>query len=206
MKQQGVAIREYCAAQNLIEQTGQAIAMQTNTDTITADYFIFATGTFTPQMLKQLHCTLSLQPGKGYSISLAYSTLKPVLPMAFPEHNVVITPMDEFYRLGSILEFVGYDKTLTPQRFELLKRSVKEYLKHFPEDTVIEKWCGLRGMTPDGVPYIGTCPKFPNVFVAAGHNMDGITMAPATGKLIAELIADEKPHLDLEPYRLDRHS
>lgn len=55
-------------------------------------------------------------------------------------------------------------------------------------------------MTPDGVPMLGPSPALPNVGVAAGHDMHGLSMAPATGKLVDELLAGSPPHLDPAPY------
>jgi D-amino-acid dehydrogenase len=59
-------------------------------------------------------------------------------------------------------------------------------------------------MTPDGLPFIGRLPAFDNVYVAAGHCMLGVSMAPATGKLVAELVAGQTPHIDPAPYAVSR--
>jgi D-amino-acid dehydrogenase len=59
-------------------------------------------------------------------------------------------------------------------------------------------------MTVDGAPIIDRLPALDNVVVAAGHNMLGIAMAPATGRLVAEMLTGEAPHIDPAPYRLAR--
>jgi len=67
-----------------------------------------------------------------------------------------------------------------------------------------EEWCGWRPMTPDGLPIIDRLPPLKNVMIAAGHNMEGISMAPGTGKLVSEMVSGEPPHIDPSPYRITR--
>jgi D-amino-acid dehydrogenase len=71
---------------------------------------------------------------------------------------------------------------------------------------VEEEWFGWRPMTPDGLPLIGSSPALSNVVIAAGHNMLGLSMAPATGRLVAELLDGREPHIDPRPYRPERFS
>ena len=102
------------------------------------------------------------------------------------------------------MEFVGYDTTVDPKRLSLLRNGAESYLQEPYGDTVEEKWYGWRPMTWDGKPLIGPSPRWSNVFIAAGHNMLGLSMAPATGKLIREMIDGETPHIDAEPYSPQR--
>ena len=120
--------------------------------------------------------------------------------MIFQEHRVAATPMDSGYRLGSMMEFAGYDTSISEKRLALLKRAAECYLTVPYADPVEERWFGWRPMTPDGIPRIGRSPRLKNVFLAAGHNMLGLSMAPATGRLIAELIDNREPHIDPQPY------
>jgi D-amino-acid dehydrogenase len=59
-------------------------------------------------------------------------------------------------------------------------------------------------MTYDSKPIIDRSPKYSNVWIAAGHNMLGLSMAPVTGKLIAEALSNRKPHIDLKPFSVAR--
>jgi D-amino-acid dehydrogenase len=79
----------------------------------------------------------------------------------------------------------------------------------FPEFTAadfegIQPWCGLRPCSPDGLPYIGRTSKFNNLVLATGHAMLGLSLAPVTGTLTAQLLAGEKPALDLKLLSPDR--
>jgi len=124
--------------------------------------------------------------------------------MIFEEHRVAVTPMASGYRLGSMMEFVGYDESISPNRIGYLKHAAGLYMHEPVGDAVEEEWFGWRPMTPDGLPLIGRSSALSNVVLAAGHNMLGLSMAPATGQLVAELLDGREPHLDPKPYRPER--
>ena len=112
--------------------------------------------------------------------------------------------MQSGYRLGSTMEFAGYDTSLNPRRLALLKEGAKHYLQEPFCEPVEEEWYGWRPMTPDSVPIIDRSPAYENMWIAAGHNMLGLSMAPGTGKLVAEMLAGQQPHLDPTPYAVTR--
>lgn len=102
------------------------------------------------------------------------------------------------------MEFAGYDEFIKPERLQLLKDGAAGYLQEPYCEPITEKWYGWRPMTYDSLPVIDRSPAFENVLIAAGHNMLGLSMAPATGKLIAELAGGVTPHVDPRPYQLSR--
>jgi D-amino-acid dehydrogenase len=124
--------------------------------------------------------------------------------MIFEEHRVAITPLTSTYRIGSTMEFAGYNTTLNPARLSLLRETEALYLHEPLAEPVIESWYGWRPMTPDGLPLVGRVPALENVYVAAGHGMLGVSMSPATGRLIAELIRAIARHADPRPYAVER--
>ena len=117
---------------------------------------------------------------------------------------MAVTPLEDGFRIGSTMEFAGYDTSLNPRRLALLRAGAEHYLHEPSGETVEEEWYGWRPMTWDGKPLIGRSPKWQNVWIAAGHNMLGLSMAPATAQLIRELILDAKPHVDPDPFRPER--
>jgi D-amino-acid dehydrogenase len=171
---------------------------------LAADAFVVATGAWTPQLNRTLGCRVPIQPGKGYSITMARPGRCPVVPMLFDEDRVAVTPWPSGYRLGSTMEFAGYDETLNRSRLAILRDAAKYYLHEPFGEPVTEEWYGWRPMTPDSVPIIDRSPLMGNVWLATGHSMLGVTMAPVTGKLIAELLGGQPPHLDPKPYSLAR--
>lgn len=171
---------------------------------IEADAFVVATGALTPFLNQHLGCRLPIQPGKGYSLTMPQPKRMPNFPMILEEHRVAITPLTEKYRIGSTMEFAGYDATVNRKRMGLLLSAAEQYL-HEPHCTPIEEeWFGWRPMTWDGNPIIDRSPKMNNVWIAAGHNMVGISMATGTGRLVRELIDAEPPHVDPSHYSLAR--
>ena len=183
---------------------GAAAAVSTSSGNIEADEFVVATGPLTPMLNTALGCRIPIEPGKGYSITMARPKICPRYPMLLEEAHVGITPFDKGYRIGSTMEFAGYDSELNQERLQYLRDGATEYLVEPTAEPVEEEWFGWRPMTWDGLPYIDRTPRFGNVWVAAGHNMLGLSMGPATGKLISEMITGQTPHLDAKPYVIGR--
>jgi D-amino-acid dehydrogenase len=200
----GVTIRENCDATGFVRANGRATAVVTSAGELPAEAFVVATGALTPLLNKQLGCKIPIQPGKGYSITMSRPARCPTIPLIFHEHRVAVTPMQSGYRLGSTMEFAGYDATLNPARLEILREGARPYLHEPLGPSVEEEWFGWRPMTYDSKPIIDRSPVMANVLIAAGHNMLGMSMAPATGKLVAELLAGCSPHVDPAPYRVSR--
>lgn len=203
LEARGVVIRDHCPLQDFVG-TGAARAVITPAGEIAADAFVVATGAWTPLLHRQLGCRVPIQPGKGYSITMPRPRRCPTFPLLFEEHRVAITPFRTGYRIGSTMEFAGYDATLNPRRLEILKQGASHYLEEPFGASVEEQWFGWRPMTYDSKPIIDRSPAHSNVLIAAGHNMLGVSMAPATGKLVAELLANRQPHVDPAPFALNR--
>jgi D-amino-acid dehydrogenase len=117
-----------------------------------------------------------------------------------------VTPFQSGYRLGSTMEFAGYDDSLRAERLQLLQDGAAPYLLEPYCQPVEERWFGWRPMTYDSLPIIDRSPRFDNVLIAAGHNMLGLSMATATGQLVTELVTGSSPHIDPAPYRANRFS
>jgi D-amino-acid dehydrogenase len=202
--ERSVEIREGCDFLEFEREGRQVKAVRTSAGTSPADAVVMATGAWTPLLARQLGCRVPIQPGKGYSITMPRPARCPRLPLMFEEHRVAVTPMQSGYRLGSTMEFAGYDSTLNRSRLELLRRGAAHYLLEPESSPVEEEWWGWRPMVPDGKPIIGRAPGLANVLVAAGHGMLGLSMAPATGKLVSELLLGTPPHIDPLPYSAKR--
>jgi D-amino-acid dehydrogenase len=211
LAERGVEIVENCELQGFDDlvsngansrRAARAITLQGE---FTADVFIIATGAWTPLLARQIGCRLPIQPGKGYSMTMPRPAVCPRIPMLLMEHRVGVTPMHSGYRLCSTMEFAGYDTSLRRARLDLLRRGAAACLREPYCEPVEEEWYGWRPMTYDSVPVIDRSPKYDNLYLAAGHNMLGLSMAPATGKLVAELIAGDTPHVDPAPYGLARY-
>lgn len=204
LQERGVTIHEDCEVKSFTAAGGRAQAVVTSRGDLPADAFVVATGAWTPFLNQHLGCRIPIQPGKGYSITMARPARCPTHPLIFEEEHVAVTPFRSGYRLGSTMEFAGYDRSLDRRRLDYLVDSASIYLHEPTGQPVEEEWFGWRPMTFDGKPIIDRSPALHNVLIAAGHNMLGMATAPATGKLVAELLGDERPHLDVGAFAVSR--
>jgi D-amino-acid dehydrogenase len=200
----GAEVREDCEVTGFVRTADVTVPVRTATGDVPANLVVVATGAWTPLLNRELGCRIPIQPGKGYSVTTARPAVCPTYPMIFEEHRVAVTPFRTGFRVGSTMEFAGYDATLNRSRLRLLTDAAALYLRGLPTGPPEEEWWGWRPMTPDGLPVIDRSPALSNVIVAAGHNMLGLSMAPATGKLVAELAAGGPTHLDPAPYAVSR--
>jgi D-amino-acid dehydrogenase len=200
----GVVIRENCDVTGFQRDGNRARAIVTVSGELAADAFVVAAGALTPVLSQHLGCRIPIQPGKGYSITMPRPTRCPVIPLIFPETRVAVTPMRSGYRLGSTMEFGGYDATLNRRRLDLLKEGARAYLHEPYCEPVQEEWFGWRPMTYDGKPIIDRSPAMDNVVIAAGHNMLGVSMSPGTGRLVAEMLNGVATQINPEPFWVRR--
>ncbi|MEM7351595.1 MAG: FAD-dependent oxidoreductase [Acidobacteriota bacterium] len=200
----GVELVEGCGLEDL-HTSGRSIeSLQTTHGKMQADHFVFALGAWSGKWSAALGCQLPVEPGKGYSVTLSRPAICPRHPMLFPEQRIGVTPFDDGFRIGSMMEFVGWDTSIPPQRIQQLQDAAAPYLLSPVGDEVHETWFGWRPMTWDSLPIIGRVPRLDNAFLATGHNMLGLSMATATGRLIAELIQARPTHIDPRAFAPDR--
>ncbi len=204
LESMGVEIREHCELRDLVVERGLARRLVTSQGELRVDQVVIAAGAATARLHRLLRTPLPIQPGKGYSLTMRRPALCPRHSMIFEEHRVAVTPLQRVYRIGSTMEFAGFDTRLNPDRLRLLREGAAIYLREPATEPVLESWYGWRPMTPDSLPFIGPVPAIENVYLAAGHGMLGVSMSPATGRLVAELAAGQTPHIDPQPYAVGR--
>jgi D-amino-acid dehydrogenase len=160
---------------------------------------VFALGAWSPLMARQLDLRIPIQPGKGYSITYSRPARCPKIPLTLKERAVCVTGWNSGFRLGSTMEFSGYDSTLNRTRLDALRRGAAEYLHEAEGPQVLEEWYGWRPMTYDDLPILGRVSRLQNLLLATGHGMLGVTMSAATGLLIREMICGQALSLDATP-------
>ena len=200
----GARILENCPVQTFQQKNGHAAAIVTRDTTLEADAFVLATGARAPEFEKVLGCSLPIQPGKGYSVTMDRPQEFPGIPCFFEEQSIVSTPWPDTCRLGGTMEFSGFDTHLNSRRTGALTRGFNGYFHQWQHHEKKEEWSGFRPMTMDGLPFIDRSPRLKNVMIASGHNMIGMSAAPGTGKLVADIMAGASPHIDPHPYRIAR--
>lgn len=200
----GLIIEEQCRVNELAIETGSIRHVNTGKGQYKADTFVLATGSWTPEMNKQLKLNIPVQPGKGYSITMARPDRSPNIPCLLYERNMVATPWSTGYRLGGTMEFSGHNRILYKKRLAKLIDGAGEYLDTKMDHPVLEEWSGLRPMTYDDLPIIDRSPHQENLFVATGLGMLGLTMATGTGQTVSDMVFGRKPQINLAPFSLGR--
>jgi glycine oxidase len=107
--------------------------------------------------------------------------------------------------VGATVEDVGFDKTVTPSTIQELFSGAVQYLPELASAPIIESWAGLRPGTPDDLPILGLT-ETPNTFIASGHFRNGILLAPATAKMMADVVVGRVPAFDLSAFAASRFS
>ena len=173
-----------------------------------ADEFVLAGGSWSAGIAAGLGLKLPMQAGKGYSLTLERPRLLPRACAILTEARVAVTPMGESLRFGGTMEMSGLNHEIRPRRVEGIVRSIPLYYPDFSPDDFrdVVPWCGLRPCSPDGMPYIGRTGSRANLTIATGHAMMGISLAPITGKLVAQIIEGETPEIDMGMLDPDRYA
>jgi len=176
-------------------EAGRIAAVQTTSGDLLADEFVLTGGSWSPSMLVGLGIRLPMQAGKGYSLTLPKPRFKLTRSLICTERRIAVTPMGETLRFGGTMELSGLNREMRPERVQQIIESVPRYFPEFgPQDFAgLKPWHGLRPVSPDGLPYIGRFNRYANLTAACGHAMLGLTMAPISGLLVAEILAGRKP-------------
>jgi len=202
----GARFEENCRLDGFRRRGDRLQAALTATAEFRAEETVITAGAWSGAIAGRLGLRVPIQPGKGYSITTPPPAECLRIPSSFAERRVVATAWPSGFRLGGTLEFSGLNTALNRRRLAALAVAAGEYLRDPVGRPVIEAWTGMRPMTYDDLPVIGRAPGLRNLTLATGHGMLGISMAPATGRLVAEIIGGREPHIDPRPYRLERFS
>ena len=202
----GAKFRYNTSIEGIEVSGGKVSGVRTSAGTLTADHYVMALGSFTPQLLKPIGIHIPVYPVKGYSITVPITdaNFAPESTIMDESHKVAVTRLGDRIRVGGTAELAGFDMTLRESRRDTLNHVLTDL---FPKGGDVSKatfWCGLRPMTPDGTPIVGPTP-YPNMLLATGHGTLGWTMAAGTARVIDDLISGRKPEIALDGLSMDRY-
>jgi D-amino-acid dehydrogenase len=200
----GAAIVFDAEVLNLRTKNGRLHSVQTTAGDFQPETTVLAAGAWTGRLARSAGILLPLIGGKGYHVDLDRGDGDPAAPIFIQEGHVVAAPLGKRVRLAGTLELSGFDETINQKRVDTIQRTAERGIRSLAGRRVQNVWRGLRPCTPDGLPVVGRAPEVSNVILATGHAMMGITMAPITGRHVAELVIDTKPNADLHPLRPER--
>jgi D-amino-acid dehydrogenase len=206
----GALIREGVGARELEIQGHRVAGVRLESGELEpADAVVIATGPYSLDIAKRVGVRLPVQPGKGYHRDI------PIGPNGAPrmriacilnETSVFCNSLDSVVRFAGTMEFSGLNHVMRPARLQQLTRAARSYIQGIGTARPVSEWCGLRPMCVDGLPIVGPVGDVEGLSVATGHGMLGLTFAPLTGLLIAQLVLGKRdPRLDgLSPARFAR--
>jgi D-amino-acid dehydrogenase len=169
-----------------------------------ADRVLLAAGVWSRELLAELGVKIPLEAGKGYSVTSMGKGTPPERPLKFTEAQVVATPYDGGVRVSGMFELSGIDLSLKRQKIESIIHAASPYLRDWRPVKPRLEWAGLRPATPDSLPLIGKVPGLSNFYLATGHGMLGVTHAPATARMLAPLVLEDRLVPELDLFRFER--
>ncbi len=183
--------------------------VETASGPLDADEIVIALGPWLPDVLDPLGIKLPLAVKRGYHRHFrAQGNAALARPVLDAENGYVLTPMEQGIRLTTGIEFAARDAPPTPVQFKRLLPAAQEL---FPLGDPVEAqpfggktWLGARPCFADSRPVIGRAPGRAGLWLACGHAHWGLTLGPATGRLLAEMMTGATPFCDPQPYAAER--
>jgi D-amino-acid dehydrogenase len=181
---------------------GGGVTIETTLGAVRAERAVLAAGAWSGRLAGTLGVRLPLQGGKGYAAEWDREAAPVRMPIYMHDQRCVANPMDDRTRMTGGLLLDGLDERFDPRRVGAIAAAARDVLGVTAPPRL--SWRGLRPCTPDGLPVIGLHSAAPGVVFATGHAMLGVTLAPLTGRLVAELVAGTVSQPRLSPERFSR--
>ncbi|MFB6365433.1 glycine oxidase ThiO [Paenibacillus elgii] len=198
---QGCAIREWTPVIRLLTEpgSGRIRGVQTSEGPLYADLVVLAAGAWSPALTEPLGLSLPIFPVKGQCISL--KTEAPLIrSTVFTKGCYVVPKRDGSYIVGATQTESGFDKRSTAKVIGELHTKAAALLPRLADAEFVATWAGLRPGTRDALPFLGTWDAAPGLIFATGHYRNGILLAPATARIVAELAQGRPTSADLTPF------
>ncbi|RKQ73298.1 D-amino acid dehydrogenase [Oceanibaculum indicum] len=185
---------------------GEILSVRTHKGEIDGELFVLALGSHSPRLARKLGLSLPVYPVKGYSATVPVGTSNsaPQVSLYIAEKKVAMSRLGGRLRIAGMADIAGYDLNLEQAR---ARQVLESGLSLFPDidGGEAEFWCGLRPLTPDGLPVLGSC-RVPNLLLNTGHGTYGWTYACGSAQVIADLAAGRTPDHDLSGMTISRFS
>ncbi len=201
LEKRGVSIQEHSEIREIDSSRSGEISIVTREETLTAECVVVASGAWSGRLLKMAGIDVHVEPVRGQMLLFKSDPglLKSILIRG---DRYMIPRRDGHILMGSTVEYEGYDKSTTLDVAETLAAEAAKLLPHIASLHPEAHWAGLRPGTDDGIPKIGPVPGVEGLFVNVGHLRNGVLLAPASARLLADQILGRAPIIDPTPYRI----
>ncbi len=180
-------------------------AVETSEGPVAAEVAVLAAGAHSGALARALGDRVPLESERGYHLDLVAPGVMPLVPTLSAEGRFVVTPMAGRTRLTGVVELAGLRAVPDWRRAHALLPLARTLFPGLPMGGG-EVWMGHRPSTPDSLPVIGRSRRSPDVFHAFGHGHLGLTGAPSTGRMVADLVAGRVPFMNPSPFAPSRFS
>jgi D-amino-acid dehydrogenase len=185
-----------------LERRGGGWRLRAGAETVEAERVVVAAGLATSALVRALGLRIGLVGARGYSVTVGGRGTPPRHALYLAEAKLGLSPYDGGVRIAGVFE-LGARAAAAPARAgERLLEAARPYLAGWqPEPGErLETWAGLRPATSDGLPLIGRAPGHDGLYLATGHGMLGVTLAPATAAVLAPLVVEGREEPELRPF------
>lgn len=186
-------------------QGGKISSAEVEDINIHGDEFVICAGSWSPEVAKMLGIQLSILPGKGYSFNVDIPGNQPSIPSILCEGKVAVTPLENVVRFGGTMEITHTnDHRTNLNRVQGIVNTTNQFYPDLNLKTpdIQNIWHGFRPCTPTGLPFISRSSSVSNLIIATGHAMMGLSLGPATGKLVEELVSGKKSSVRIEGFTI----
>ena len=208
-----VALWQSAVAAGAVQRQGEVSGIATDEDGVTvgladgsslrAGHAVIAAGAWSKPLAAMLGDRVPLDTERGYNTTLPADAFDVKRQLTFGGHGFVVSRLSSGIRVGGAVEFAGLDLPPNFQRSDAMLRKAKSFLPGLRTEGG-RQWMGFRPSMPDSLPVIGRSAASPRVINAFGHGHLGLTQSAATARIVADLVMDRPPAIDLSPFRPSR--
>lgn len=196
----GIEMRESVAVTALATEGARVSGVRTADGALSADAVVVAGGAWSGSLVGSFGPDFGIRPVRGQMLALRAppGTLSHIV---LEGESYLIPRLDGTIVVGSTVEEVGFDRTTTPDALAALRATAIRLVPALADAAIEASWAGLRPASARALPLIGTHPYMAGVFLNTGHFRNGICLAPASGRLLADLVTGRPPFTDAAPFR-----
>lgn len=183
---------------------GGAYRIITATSDLSADKLAVCSGAWSKRLLENLGVNIPLETERGYHVAFDRSALDIKIPVLHKERAFGVTPMVDNIRVAGFVEIAGLDAAPNMKRENVLISHAKRLFPALDISLKQSFWLGMRPSTPDSLPILGGLTAMPNLYFGFGHGHTGITGAPKSAEILANMMTGAVSNIDLSPYDINR--
>jgi len=176
----------------------------TATSDLIAGKLVICSGAWSKRVLKGLGLSTPLETERGYHVSFDPNALDIKIPVLHKERAFGVTPMIDNIRVAGFMEIAGLDAAPDMKRENVLISHAKRLFPALDLSMKKSFWLGMRPSTPDSLPILGGLGAMPNLYFGFGHGHTGITGAPKSAEILANMITGAPNNIDVTPYDINR--